>query len=345
MELPHTDLIRNLNKDDFYSLSSNKAKIEFLLRFAILAPSTHNSQPWLFAIGLNSCKIYYDPSVNIRYGDMEQRDLYITIGCLLENFAIVSRYFNIFDRIDYILEGNFVGELFFRNLEKANFLQANKDFQYLLETILRRVNVRGKFLPKQIPKNLVDRLQVIIKNADFRVDFVQGKSIITSLAEIQRAGMILAHKNPLFRREMSKWIHSNFSRALDGLPGYSLKMTAILSLVIPKLIRYVNLGKFLGKMNYEGFVSAPMACIISSRDNTKSRWLNVGQLAERLMLELQYHGVSTSIFVASLEINNLFKDVQRVMGFSERPHFLFVAGYMKERQNFTPRLDLNSKII
>ena len=35
---------------DLPEFGSSAEKLKFLLRYAILAPSTHNSQPWLFHI-------------------------------------------------------------------------------------------------------------------------------------------------------------------------------------------------------------------------------------------------------------------------------------------------------
>ena len=38
--------IRTIDKGEFFKLKNPKEKKKFLLRYAILAPSTHNSQPW-----------------------------------------------------------------------------------------------------------------------------------------------------------------------------------------------------------------------------------------------------------------------------------------------------------
>ena len=47
----------------------------FLLRYGVLAPSTHNSQPWLFRIRGGRLSIYNDPKVEIKKADPEGRDL------------------------------------------------------------------------------------------------------------------------------------------------------------------------------------------------------------------------------------------------------------------------------
>ena len=52
--------IRQINKDDFFSLENFTEKIKFLLQYAILAPSTHNIQPWRFTIKEKSCLCFVD---------------------------------------------------------------------------------------------------------------------------------------------------------------------------------------------------------------------------------------------------------------------------------------------
>lgn len=62
--------------------------IKEILKYGILAPSTHNTQPWLFKVKDNSVEIYYDPKLKLPEADKEGRDLYISMGCLIENIII-----------------------------------------------------------------------------------------------------------------------------------------------------------------------------------------------------------------------------------------------------------------
>src|SRR3989338_7328667 len=107
--------LRDIRSEEFFMLKNSAEKIKFLLRYAILAPSTHNSQPWFFKIENNSCKIYADfEKYTIIEADPIKRDLYISLGCLIENLIVAAKYYNVFDRIEYCLEkGNdLVAEIF-----------------------------------------------------------------------------------------------------------------------------------------------------------------------------------------------------------------------------------------
>ena len=63
------------------------------------------------------------------------------------------------------------------------------------------------------------------------------------------------------------------------------------------------------------------------------------------MLESYNRGLRTSIFVASIEIDDLYKEIQKLLGLKDRPQFVFCIGYMKLNQKYTPRLPLQDKLL
>lgn len=62
--------------------ASLSEKLHFLLRYAILAPSGHNSQPWLFKIvgNNNIIEVYADRSRALPLVDPDERELIISCG-------------------------------------------------------------------------------------------------------------------------------------------------------------------------------------------------------------------------------------------------------------------------
>jgi len=62
--------------DDFYKLQSLREKIRFLVRFAVLAPSSHNSQPWKFAVGEKEIVIQPDFNRALPVSDANHRQLF-----------------------------------------------------------------------------------------------------------------------------------------------------------------------------------------------------------------------------------------------------------------------------
>lgn len=61
-----------------------------LVRAGILAANTHNSQPWLFRISENRIDLLADLNHAIPANDPSMRELYISLGCALENTLLAA---------------------------------------------------------------------------------------------------------------------------------------------------------------------------------------------------------------------------------------------------------------
>ena len=51
-----------LRESDYPARGSREEQLRFLLRYAILAPSNRNTQPWQFAVGRDQVTIHSDSS-------------------------------------------------------------------------------------------------------------------------------------------------------------------------------------------------------------------------------------------------------------------------------------------
>jgi len=60
------------------------------VRAAILAASPHNTQPWLFRLRENSIDLFADTERNIGAIDPYLREMYIGVGCALENLLLAA---------------------------------------------------------------------------------------------------------------------------------------------------------------------------------------------------------------------------------------------------------------
>ena len=340
--------IRNLKNEEFFAKNSLSEKIHFLLKFAVLAPSTHNSQPWLFKIEESSCKIYFDPALRLPQADPLGRDLYISIGSALENLALAAKYFRVYQNVIYHADGqnNLAAEVIFQEPEENK----NPDLSYekLLEAIKKRVNARGIFEKKTIPEDFLKNILLAAQeyvSSDLRLNIIKDTPTIKKISSLTADGLKIAYESSDFRKEMSNWMRNSLTKTLDGIPGYALRMPFILSFIIPTAVKLFNLGGILSKLNYKSLSSAPLILIISAKENSPLVWLKTGRLAERLMLEFTSAGLKTSIFVAAVEIGNLHKNLQEMLSIDSAPQFLFAAGFMKGDFKPTPRFSTEDKII
>lgn len=56
-----------------------------MVRYATLAANGHNTQPWKFAVHQDAIEIHPDYGRHLPVVDPENRELWISLGCSLEN--------------------------------------------------------------------------------------------------------------------------------------------------------------------------------------------------------------------------------------------------------------------
>jgi hypothetical protein len=68
-------------------------RLRFLLGYAVLAPSGHNAQPWLFRIRKGSVELHADRTRGLAVADPDDRELTLGCGCALYHLRIAIRRF------------------------------------------------------------------------------------------------------------------------------------------------------------------------------------------------------------------------------------------------------------
>src|SRR5215207_10430276 len=80
---------------NFPAAESTAELLRFALRYAVLAPSSHNSQPWLFHTGGNAVEIYADRRRRLPVVDPDDRELVMSCGAALYNLRLALSHFRV----------------------------------------------------------------------------------------------------------------------------------------------------------------------------------------------------------------------------------------------------------
>jgi nitroreductase len=67
-------------------------QLRSLVRYATLAPSVRNSQPWRFVIDGATVRLFADPARRLPVADPDRRELHLSLGCALENLLVAAAY-------------------------------------------------------------------------------------------------------------------------------------------------------------------------------------------------------------------------------------------------------------
>ncbi|MBI2415192.1 MAG: hypothetical protein HYV33_00835 [Candidatus Kerfeldbacteria bacterium] len=331
--------IRNIRVEDYPTRGSFQERIEFLLQFGILAPSTHNTQPWLFKVENNICKLHYDKARILPAADPKQRDLHISLGCCIENILTAAWVFKLSADVQYFdsKSDTLRAMLTFRDDPVKNI---NEKY---LSTMQSRVNVRGFFDDLPIDTDILDGIELLEDNIELKI--IINKKVIQEISSLSLDGITKAYGNDEFRNEIGTWVRNNFSGANDGMVGHSLRMSTLVSVVFPFMVKRVNLKNKVIEINKKQWETVPGVCVLSGEENIIS-WMKVGRLAERCMLLLENKGIRSSIFQAAIEFDYLQEGLKKLLKMKHLPQILFRVGYMTSIQNtFSRRLLVKERML
>ncbi|MBI4215351.1 MAG: hypothetical protein HY602_01345, partial [Parcubacteria group bacterium] len=82
-----------LKLEDFPKNNPLENQLKFLIRFAILAPSGHNSQPWQFRLEQNKIYLAINKARDLPYSDPKSRQAMISLGCALFNLLTAAKHY------------------------------------------------------------------------------------------------------------------------------------------------------------------------------------------------------------------------------------------------------------
>ncbi|HEX5798256.1 MAG TPA: nitroreductase family protein [Candidatus Saccharimonadales bacterium] len=330
---------QRLSKKSIHHYQDDQKKIHHILEYGVLAPSTHNTQPWKIEVKDNTVKIFADHSKKIPQADPSGRDLYMSLGALIKNIELASQAYGIDYQIKHavkITDNLPISTVIYKDLKPNS--KINKK---LLHNIKDRQNYRGYFQPILNKSSEVKDI-IAASGPDVDVQLVTDKTTIQELAKLTARGLRMAYASREFRREISSYINHNLSIKKHGLHGYSLRMNFPKSVVIPKVMKRKDIGERLSAINYRSFISAPTVAILYSVD-TKEGWLKAGMLMQEVMVKLTGLGISSSIYAAAIEMGDLRNKVSQLTPPKNKntiPQLLFCIGKPKDKLPYSARKKL-----
>jgi hypothetical protein len=331
-----------INIEDFHLFQTETEKFKFLLKFAILAPSSHNTQPWQFRINNNSVFIFPDESRKLSQSDKNDRQLYISLGCAITNLITAADFYGYNSIIEYVedINSKYIGAKITLKNEKPK----SNDSKHLIYSIQRRVTDRSKYRD-QMPEDLFVSMVNTLELQDINCHIVKDDSQKNAIADIALAGMADAMADINFRKELSKYVKPNTSSSRIGMPGFGLGFPFIISYIAPILLRFLNMNKFSHKQEEELLKKhTPAFIIITSKDDNPISWLKSGQVYEEIALKAEKIGLRSSIWAAPIQIGEYYKELQKILNISFRPQVFFRIGYSDANVMHSPRLPIEECI-
>ncbi len=315
----------------------------FLLRYAILAPSTHNTQPWKFAIRESGVEIYADYTRRVPVADPDDRELFLSLGAAIFNLRVAAAHFGFRCRVSYDTGGEPDGPVAVVRLAEGagqDVGQIDALFPFIVE---RRTN-RNPFLLSRVPNAAVEAFSESGDSGQASLILSRDGKLIEQVATLVAEADRVQFADPTFRREVAEWLRPTRRARPDGIPGSTLGTKGVAATLAPWATKVFDLGRLRAAHDRNLCIEAPGLIVIVSED-TKDQWLESGELLEHTLLTAVKEGLQCSYFNMPIQVANLRRDLRKLLGLSAWPQLLLRIGYCLMESEPTPRRPLEEVLI
>ncbi|MGB9697608.1 MAG: Acg family FMN-binding oxidoreductase [Ignavibacteria bacterium] len=331
-----------VKEEDFPKHGTVREKLKHFIKYAILAPSGHNTQPWIFSIKEEEIAIdlYADRSRALPVIDPDDRELIISCGAALANLIIAMQYYEYIPQIEYFPDE--ADNDWLAKIKPIPGYEPDENDRKLFHAIkIRRTN-RLPYAEDKIDQFFIEKFKALISEENITLHIIEENNRENMIRIIENADRIQA-ANKSFCRELAQWIHPNRTNSKDGIPGYAFGMGDLISYGSPFFIGNLNWGEIQAARDRNLVKGSPLIVILESKRDTPLDWVKTGIALEKLLLKAASKNIAASYLNQPLEIPELRQQVRELFQMKGFPQLILRLGYGKEIKP-TPRREVEEVI-
>jgi hypothetical protein len=281
------------------------ADFKFLVECALKAPSGHNTQPWKFENMNNSIIIHPDFKRALPVVDAENYELYISLGCALENLLIASKHKGYKSKVQYPE----------KSVSSIIIELAKDDTNKVIPDISIRILDSKKNFENIIPL-IIEASNLQFNNRDFVNELVNWIRFSKSEAEKKKDGI---------------W------SATMGMPGL---WRFFGSMVMKNFVTAKSEEKRLIDLLEH---TQGLAIFISDTNNAEA-WVKTGQAFQRFGLTTTHLGVSHAHLNMPCEEIIVRQKLTKILGIGKKHSLLLIRYGYADRMPYSYRRSFDEVI-
>jgi hypothetical protein len=307
---------------------------------AVMAPSSHNTQPWRFRLIESTLELYADPGRQLHVIDADRRQQITSCGCALYNARVAVRARGFVDDVTVNLADSQDPYLLATLRLGTPHITTDLEHELVAAIPNRRTN-RRPFLPRPVALDVTDAMieAAAAEGATMvRLDPEQKHQLGHLIDEADR----LQYGDPAFRAELAHWLRPTGSRKHDGIPFVEKEYGSALPFTVMRALRSPGIGDQFGALEDSLVQGAPVVAVIGTISDDPADWLDCGQALEAVLLRATALGMSAAFFNQVLEIPGLRNQVTNLVPQIGSPQMVFRLGYPEDAVHHpAPRRDLS----
>lgn len=322
----------HINAQTFSDVWPDSKKLEFFARYAILAPSGHNTQPWHFNLSQQSLTLKNNPGRHLPYSGTKAAEPYISLGTCLETLRLAAKGFGYRIRINYVLHNNVIAVVTLAGKEIAD--------PTLPLSIVHRSSNRNYYETENLPPEMLNGFtQTDLKNATTYL--VSDREDIVFIANQTKLATIAIMSDSKFRLELSKWVRNNLTKQHDGMPGFVQGIPTPPSMIARHIIKRLNISKDQAKKDSNRVINSANLVIIMIKGQNEESFVDAGRVYAQICILAQNKGVASSGIGAAVINPETKQAIKTYFKLEYEPVAIIRLGKTSKQARHTPRWSLH----
>lgn len=309
--------------------------LQALVQAATLAPSSHNTQPWLFRLEGQVIELLADRTRALPVNDPDDRELTISCGCALLNLRVAAAAAGLQAQVEPWPDAADTDLLARVRLAPGG---ADPAVAALQAAMAERRTYRECFAATAVDpmalRSLVDTVHseaaslAVLDTADQRL----------GAAALVAEGDAMLWANPSWRRELAAWMHPR--RRGDGLT-----LPALAIPVAQMVVRTFDMGHGVAAKDRQLADESPVLAVLTTVGDNPRDWLAAGQALQRLLLLGVQLGLQASYLNQPVQVATLRPKLQQLTGRPGYAQLLLRIGAPKATLPAAPRRPLADVLV
>lgn len=292
-----------------------------MVRYATLAANGHNTQPWKFAVCQDVVEIHPDYSRRLPVVDPHDRELWISLGCALENLLLAAR------------AAGYAADVAYPNEDDLIRVQLAPDAPQaspLFDAIPLRQTTRSVYDGRPAPVADLDSLQSLPQAAGVSLRLLTAPAEMETALAYVNAGNLRQYADRAFVDELIDWLRFNKQEALGTLDGLYARCSG--NPAVPRWVGQMFVGGTKPQQQADADAaklrSSAGAVVIATDADDSAAWVRAGQLYERLTLQMTALNIKSALLNQPIEVAALRSQFQGALGLNAaQPQLLVRFGY------------------
>lgn len=288
-----------------------------LIRLGTLAPSSHNTQPWLFHIRDAAIEIAPDLTRRCPVVDPDDAHLFKSLGCAAE--TIVQAAAAAGHATDVAADPAGTIALRFRPAEGLD--------GSLAPAIAQRQCTRRAFDGRPIAPAQRDALAATGTGDGVRVVLVEDEARRAAIGELVAEGNRVQLTDAAFRTELFRWVRCTAGEAIaagDGLSSFAAGQPALPRWLVRLLLPVVVTASAQVARDRAHLAASPLLVAFVATTDDIPAWIEIGRCYQRLALRATLAGIRHAHINQPVEVGTLRSRLASALGLDPGEHALLL---------------------